>query len=560
MEHAHDDQEKANTELIGRTKKKASPLRSYNEGSPTRIPLWAKLAYENQASPSLRLPDRGNNTGLPDILKAGIENLSGVPMDDVKVHYDSPKPAQVQALAYTQGTDIHVGPGQEQHLAHEAWHVVQQKQGRVPPTVQTGDVAINNDQGLEREADAMGMKAAETRNFQGDLPNPLALNAETAHVPQNNGITIQRKLGSVFLSTKYIRDEQTANIYTIPMTLPNRFPVGSYVFFDVNNQGNITRIDFPRGVVNQAREVVIENSTQTEFIISPSLRGQFSDRAKVVITKGAVVIPSGGASLQGRLYALSLELDAPAYLTKGRKSDVINLNVQESELKEKGTLVEQDEPNKSGYAPDQVFYYIGKGLAYTTRIRTCAALAIYNQQTGLSYLSHAESRTLSTTVSDNITDYIKQVKKVGGNFFDPQQTRITLFFADDTLNDFQTSSVKVITDALGKILSKIQLISLLSSISYQIVSPEDFVFVGSSHTPSISLLSTVQQTYLLKRYTTANTPSQIKEAEQEFINLMDQFNDWNDYDVRAEVFAASEIASERGNEEFQKLLLKLIGQ
>ncbi|GHO87634.1 eCIS core domain-containing protein [Dictyobacter formicarum] len=106
---------------------------------------------------------RENSTGLPDDLKTRVEHLSGISMDDVQVHYDSPKPAQVQALAYTQGTDIHVGPGQEQHLAHEAWHVVQQKQGRVPPTVQTGDVAINNDQGLEREADAMGAEAGSMR-------------------------------------------------------------------------------------------------------------------------------------------------------------------------------------------------------------------------------------------------------------------------------------------------------------------------------------------------------------------------------------------------------------
>lgn len=28
-----------------------------------------------------------------------------------------------------EGAEIHVGPGQEQHLAHEAWHVTQQKAG-----------------------------------------------------------------------------------------------------------------------------------------------------------------------------------------------------------------------------------------------------------------------------------------------------------------------------------------------------------------------------------------------------------------------------------------------
>ncbi len=80
-------------------------------------------------------------------------------MDDVHVHYNSSKSAQMQALAYTQGTDIHVGPRQERHLAHEAWHVVQQMQGRVKPTMQAKNMPINDDQGLEREADLMGRKA-----------------------------------------------------------------------------------------------------------------------------------------------------------------------------------------------------------------------------------------------------------------------------------------------------------------------------------------------------------------------------------------------------------------
>jgi hypothetical protein len=100
-----------------------------------------------------------NNTGLPDKLKSGVEKLSGLSMDEVKVHYNSSKPAQLQAHAYTQGTDIHVAPGQDKHLAHEAWHVVQQKQGRVKPTMQMKDVQINDDSSLEKEADVMGDKA-----------------------------------------------------------------------------------------------------------------------------------------------------------------------------------------------------------------------------------------------------------------------------------------------------------------------------------------------------------------------------------------------------------------
>ncbi len=103
-----------------------------------------------------------NNTGLPDNLKSGIENLSGYSMNDVKVHYNSDKPAQLNAHAYAQGNQIHLASGQEKHLPHEAWHVVQQKQGRVQPTKQLkGKVGINDDEGLEREADMMGEKALQ---------------------------------------------------------------------------------------------------------------------------------------------------------------------------------------------------------------------------------------------------------------------------------------------------------------------------------------------------------------------------------------------------------------
>ncbi len=56
--------------------------------------------------------------------------------------------------------DIHLGAGQEKHLPHEAWHVVQQKQGRVKPTMQMkGGVLVNDEMGLEKEADVMGQKA-----------------------------------------------------------------------------------------------------------------------------------------------------------------------------------------------------------------------------------------------------------------------------------------------------------------------------------------------------------------------------------------------------------------
>ena len=128
-------------------------------------PVQRRTAPVDQARPQVAQRSETsplkNKTGLPDNLKAGIENLSGMSMDDVNVHYNSPKPKDLQAFAYTKGTDIHVAPGQQKHLPHEAWHVVQQKLGRVKPTVQLKDVSLNDDSGLEREADVMGARAAQ---------------------------------------------------------------------------------------------------------------------------------------------------------------------------------------------------------------------------------------------------------------------------------------------------------------------------------------------------------------------------------------------------------------
>ena len=109
-----------------------------------------------------------NNTGLPAKLKAGIESLSGLSMDDVTVHYNSNKPAQMQAHAFAQGTEIHLAAGQEKHLPHEAWHVVQQKQGRVKTLVQVNGENVNDDKSLEKEADLMGAKALQEP--QKELP------------------------------------------------------------------------------------------------------------------------------------------------------------------------------------------------------------------------------------------------------------------------------------------------------------------------------------------------------------------------------------------------------
>lgn len=150
------------------------------------------------------LAQAANRTGLPDELKAGVEELSGMSLDDVTVHYDSALPAQVGAHAFTQGQDIYVGPGQETHLPHEAWHVVQQKQGRVRPTMQlktmplTGSRPVNDDQGLEREADVMGARALRSTRSR---PGPLT-RAHLAATPSPTGVPAIQMVKIVATTTR----------------------------------------------------------------------------------------------------------------------------------------------------------------------------------------------------------------------------------------------------------------------------------------------------------------------------------------------------------------------
>lgn len=160
-----------------------------NRAEAVQFASMQKMANDFSLSKNV-LQRKENNTGLPDTLKSGIESLSGYAMDDVRVHYNSDKPAQLNAYAYAQGSEIHMAPGQEKHLPHEAWHVVQQKQGRVQPTAQLkSGVSINADIHLEKEADTMGEKAIQCKQEEGK--ESLSLEHRTS--PENK-LPIQRKI------------------------------------------------------------------------------------------------------------------------------------------------------------------------------------------------------------------------------------------------------------------------------------------------------------------------------------------------------------------------------
>ncbi len=166
-----------------------------------------------------------NKTGMPDNLKSGIENLSGMDMSDVNVHYNSPQPAQLQAHAFAQGNQIHIASGQERHLPHEAWHVVQQKQGRVAPTKQLkGKVNINDDDGLEKEADVMGAKAMKFSFSNYPNNHQQKLKSNKTRNPDNSKAPYQRIMKATGKDMDTLRKEFRNTVYLVATFT---FPDGS---------------------------------------------------------------------------------------------------------------------------------------------------------------------------------------------------------------------------------------------------------------------------------------------------------------------------------------------
>ncbi len=164
---------------------------------------------------------KANKTGLPDNLKSGMEALSGYNLDHVKVHYNSSKPAAVQAHAYARGNDIHLASGQEKYLPHELGHVIQQMQGRVRPTTSFGGVAVNDNPGLEREADLMGERALQMPiSYKDNNTRGSGFSVSQVHDYTNNRqmydqvtqrlIFVQHKNG-IYIQNRKIEDNDENN-------------------------------------------------------------------------------------------------------------------------------------------------------------------------------------------------------------------------------------------------------------------------------------------------------------------------------------------------------------
>ena len=211
-----------------------------------------------------------NNTGLPDNLKTGMENLSGRSLDDVKVHRNSDKPAQLHAHAYAQGTDIHLGPGQEKHLPHELGHVVQQKEGRVKPTKQLkGKVAVNDDAGLEKEADVMGKRAILQQKSKSHDKGCSCSNCTTQLKSHDKGCSCSN------CTTQLKRHDKRSSIGNINDKITQRV-------VHENAETTSLRLDLPEGFVHGGATIDHLANSATELKKIPSTLNVTQDKNEFI--------------------------------------------------------------------------------------------------------------------------------------------------------------------------------------------------------------------------------------------------------------------------------------
>lgn len=131
-----------------------------------------------------------NGGNLPDDIQMKMENSFGVDFSNVKVHQSSMSAKDLDAVAYTQGNEIHFAPGYDpysskgqEYLGHELSHVVQQNAGIVGTTHQELGFNVNADMGFERQADSAGKKAASGQRVDMGINSAI----------KSNNLSIQKK-------------------------------------------------------------------------------------------------------------------------------------------------------------------------------------------------------------------------------------------------------------------------------------------------------------------------------------------------------------------------------
>ncbi len=130
------------------------------------------------------------NEDLPEDFQTKMESSFGEDFSNVKINKDSKDANELDALAFTQGNNIHFKNGEfdssskngQELIAHELSHVVQQRHRDIGTTHKENNYDVNDNEGLEKEADINAKKAVNGEM----ISNPFSTNQNTNSSPNTN--------------------------------------------------------------------------------------------------------------------------------------------------------------------------------------------------------------------------------------------------------------------------------------------------------------------------------------------------------------------------------------
>lgn len=270
---------------------------------------------------------------LPDEIRGNMEATFGQDFSGVSIHQNSSLARDLDALAFTQGENISFAPGRydpsskqgQELIGHELTHVVQQRSGSVRADVQERSMAINEDEGLEKEADDMGKKAAQqTGTPVLSAGQPQKNNTTAAGAPTQFRLPSYKNLTQIFkdLSAQGLTEEMIKNMVTtalirmeshgylrskkpVPVIIKKIFPGGGLIverefnkIVDVKNRSriyeNVMDVKSPiaaadrvrlKSAMQQAIEICRKTSSMTTQL--KSIFGTKEPVAKAIYQKAA---------------------------------------------------------------------------------------------------------------------------------------------------------------------------------------------------------------------------------------------------------------------------------
>jgi hypothetical protein len=210
--------------------------------------------------------------------------------------------------------------------------VVQQKQGRVQPTMQLQGVSINDNEGLEREADIVGEKV---------LQRKITQNANNIHVSKCENI-IQRTHRKEDRPGNWKTYSSFDKSFTHPLQDVNNNGVGGALTIFLNGREKfshrILSLEWHDGAEGREKNIVVHLNT-------PALQGHYWGKTLNQISS---IIPFRG--MKSTVETLNWDLEQAA--RKEHRTQLLNENQKE----EKRQLIESEIGKEYNYSISGGFF------------------------------------------------------------------------------------------------------------------------------------------------------------------------------------------------------------